>query len=64
LRGGGAGAVLKIRLSDGKAEQVADLTNFVYTGRFSYMSPAPDNSPLLFRDAGTSDVYPLDWEEP
>jgi eukaryotic-like serine/threonine-protein kinase len=66
LRGGGAGAVLKIRLSDGETEQVADLTNFVYTGRFSdsYMSLAPDDSPLLFRDAGNSDVYSLDWEEP
>ena len=25
---------------------------------------APDDSPLLLRDAGTSDVYALDWEEP
>jgi WD40 repeat protein len=62
----GASAVLKIRLSDGKTERVADLKNFVYTGHFvdAWLSLAPDDSPLLFRDAGTSDVYALDWDEP
>jgi WD40 repeat protein len=66
LTGHGASAVLKIRVSDGKAERVADLKNFVYTGHFpdSSLSLTPDDSPLLFRDAGTSDVYALDWEEP
>jgi eukaryotic-like serine/threonine-protein kinase len=66
LTGHGASAVLKIRVSDGKAERVADLKNFVYTGHFpdSSLSLTPDDSPLLFRDAGTSDEYALDWEEP
>jgi Tol biopolymer transport system component len=66
LSGHGGSAVLKIRVSDGKAETVADLKNFVYTGRFgdSSLSLTPDDSPLLIRDAGTSDVYALDWEEP
>jgi eukaryotic-like serine/threonine-protein kinase len=66
LQWGGTPGVFKIRLSDGKTERVADLTNFVYTGRFSdsSLSLAPDNSPLLFREAGTSDVYSLDWEQP
>ncbi len=66
LQWGVTSGVFKIRLSDDKTERVADLTNFVYTGRFSdsSLSLAPDNSPLLFRDAGTSDVYALDWEEP
>jgi hypothetical protein len=66
LSGHGGSSVLKIRLSDGKAEQVADLKNFVYAGHFSdsSLSLTPDDSPLLFRDAGTSDVYALDWEEP
>jgi hypothetical protein len=39
--------------------------SFVGTG---YWGPAlslgPDDSPLLLRDAGTYDVYALDWEEP
>jgi eukaryotic-like serine/threonine-protein kinase len=62
----GAAGVLKIRLSDNKTERILDLTNFVYTGHFpdSSLSLAPDDSPLLFRDAGSSDVYALDWEEP
>jgi Tol biopolymer transport system component len=62
----GASAVLKIRLTDGKTERVADLKSFVYTGHFvdAWLSLAPDDSLLLFRDAGTSDVYALDWEEP
>jgi serine/threonine protein kinase/Tol biopolymer transport system component len=66
LQWGLTSGVFKIRLSDDKTERVADLTNFVYTGYFSdsSLSLAPDNSPLLFRDAGTSDVYALDWEEP
>jgi serine/threonine protein kinase/Tol biopolymer transport system component len=66
LSGHGGSSVLKIRLSDGKAEQVADLKNFVYTGHFSdsSLSLTPDDSLLLFRDAGTSDVYALDWVEP
>jgi eukaryotic-like serine/threonine-protein kinase len=66
LQWGLTSAVFKIRVSDDKTERVADLTNFVYTGRFSdsSLSLAPDNSPLLFRDAGTSDVYALDWDDP
>jgi serine/threonine protein kinase/Tol biopolymer transport system component len=66
LQWGTTSGVFKVRLSDGMTERVADLSNFVYTGRFSdsSLSLGPDNSPLLFRDAGTSDVYALDWEEP
>jgi serine/threonine protein kinase/Tol biopolymer transport system component len=66
LYGRGASGVLRIRLRDGKAEPVGDLKNFVGTGHFSdsSLSLTPDESLLLFRDAGTSDVYALDWEEP
>lgn len=66
ITGRGASAVLKIRIADGKAERVADLKNFPFTGHFgdSSLSLTPDDSLLLFRDAGTSDVYALDWEQP
>ena len=61
----GRGAVLKIRLSDHQTEQIVDLSNFVTSGRYgSWLGLAPDDSPLLLRDAGTQDVYALDWEEP
>jgi hypothetical protein len=64
LVGRGTSAVLKTRLSDGKTERVADLRNFRFTGHFpdSSLALAPDNSPLLFRDVGSSDVYALDWQ--
>jgi Tol biopolymer transport system component len=64
LAGRGTTAVLRVRLSDGKTERVADLRNFRFTGHFpdSSLALAPDNSPLLFRDTGSSDVYALDWQ--
>jgi len=61
----GAGAVLRTRVADHKTERVADLTNFVITGRFGGgLALGPDDSPLLLRDTGTQDVYALDWELP
>ncbi|MBV8894937.1 MAG: PD40 domain-containing protein [Acidobacteriaceae bacterium] len=64
LVGRGTSAVFKVRVSDGKTEQVADLRNFRFTGHFavSFLGLTPDDSPLLFRDAGSSDVYALDWQ--
>jgi hypothetical protein len=66
LRGGGHSAVVKFHLTDGKSEEVVDLTHLPLTGHFSdsSLALAPDDSPLVFREAGTSDVYSLDWEEP
>jgi WD40 repeat protein len=59
----GRGAVLRIRISDHKTEQVADLNNFVTSGRYGgWLGLAPDDSPLLLLDAGTQDLYALDWE--
>jgi eukaryotic-like serine/threonine-protein kinase len=61
----GRDAVLRIRISDRKSEQVADLKNFLTAGRFGgSLALAPDDSPLLLRDTGTRDVYALDWEAP
>jgi Tol biopolymer transport system component len=57
--------LLKLRLSDHTTERMELPKSFVGTG---YWGPAlglgPDDSPLLLRDAGTYDVYALDWEEP
>jgi Tol biopolymer transport system component len=61
----GKGAVLRIRISDHKAEQVVDLKNFISVGSYgTSLALASDDSPLLLRDAGTQDVYALDWEAP
>jgi hypothetical protein len=56
-------AIVRIRLSDHKMEQVADLKDFVATGRYgASLSLAPDDSPLLLHDAGSQDIYSVDWE--
>jgi serine/threonine protein kinase/Tol biopolymer transport system component len=58
-------AVVRIRVSDHKTEQVVDLKNFATTGRYGgCLTLTPDDSPLLLRDTGTQDVYSVDWEQP
>jgi eukaryotic-like serine/threonine-protein kinase len=58
-------AVVRIRISDRKIERVAELKNLALTGHWEmWMALTPDDSPLLMRNAGTEDVYALDWEEP
>ena len=60
----GKGAVVRVGLVDGKAEDVADLKDFVTTGSFGgSLTLTPDDSPLLLRDRGTQDAYALDWSE-
>jgi Tol biopolymer transport system component len=55
-------AVLRIRISDHKLEQVADLKGFAPTGFWGFwLGLDPEDSPLMLRDAGTQDVYSLDW---
>jgi Tol biopolymer transport system component len=56
-------AVVRIRISDHKSEQVIDLKNFTIAG-VDWLALAPDDSPVLLRDTGTQDVYALDWEAP
>jgi len=59
----GKNAVVRIRVSDGKIEEVADLKNFASTGRYgTALALAPDDSPLLLRDTGSQDVYSVDWQ--
>jgi eukaryotic-like serine/threonine-protein kinase len=59
----GKDALVRIRISDHKTEQVVDLKNFAATGRYGgSLSLTPDDSPLLLRDTGTQDVYSVDWE--
>jgi eukaryotic-like serine/threonine-protein kinase len=58
-------AVLRVRISDRKVEQVVDLNKFRMGGYFAFwLGLAPDDSPLLLRDTGTQEIYALDWEAP
>jgi Tol biopolymer transport system component len=56
-------AVVRIRISDKKAEQVLDLKNFATAGRYGgSVALTPDDSVLLLRNTGSQDVYSVDWE--
>jgi eukaryotic-like serine/threonine-protein kinase len=56
-------AVVRIRMTDHKVEQVVDLSNFVSAGRYGgSLTLGPDDSPLLLRDTGSQDVYSIDWQ--
>ena len=58
-------AVLRVRVRDGKVERVVDLKDLPLTGYYGFwFGLAPDDSPLLLRDAGSQDLYSLDWEVP
>ena len=59
----GKNAVVKIRISDHKIEQVVDLRNLVTTGRYGgCLALTPNDSVLLLRDTGSQDVYSVDWQ--
>ena len=57
-------AVVRIRISDHKAEPVLDLKNFATAGRYGgSVALTPDDSVLLLRNTGSQDVYSVDWEK-
>jgi serine/threonine protein kinase/Tol biopolymer transport system component len=56
-------AVMRVRVSDGRIEQVADVKDFPAAGRYGgALALTPDDEPLLLRDTGTQDVYSVDWQ--
>jgi serine/threonine protein kinase/Tol biopolymer transport system component len=56
-------AVLRVRISDRRVQQVASLKGFPITGYWGFfLALTPDDSPLLLRDTGTQEVYSVDWE--
>ncbi len=59
--------VYRIRISDRKLKQVVSLRDFrqpVGPLGSSWSGLAPDDSPLLLRDIGTTDIYALDLDLP
>ena len=59
-------AVFRVRIGDRKLEQVVSLKDFrqPLPRLGDWVGLAPDDSPLLQRDAGTQDIYALDWKAP
>ena len=59
----GKNAVVRIRISDKRIEQIADMRSFSSGGRYgTALALAPDDSPLLLHDTGTQDVYSVEWQ--
>ena len=56
----------RARISDHQLEEIADLTGLRrYWGEFGEWSGlAPDETPLLTRNASSEEVYALDWNHP
>jgi hypothetical protein len=63
---GQPGGIFRIRMRHSKLEQFCTLKDFRPAPDWwaASMSLTPDDSPLLLRDAGTQDIYSLDWEAP
>jgi len=63
MRYGERPAILRIRLSDRKVEEVAGLSAFRQGGRLAGLEFAlgPDGYPTLLRDTGTQEIYSVDW---
>jgi len=58
-------AILRVRIRDRKLEQVVSLKGFHLTGYWGeWLGLAPDDSPLLLKDAGTQEIVSMDWHEP
>ena len=62
--GGKEPAFYRVRISDRKVEHLVSLTNIRRTGTFAWTGLALDDSPVLLRDAGTDEIYALDWQAP
>jgi Tol biopolymer transport system component len=55
----------RLRISDGKVEHVASWNGLrTADGTFGWVGLAPDGSLISTRDAGSTEVYALDWETP
>jgi len=64
LRRGPEPGVLRVRIADGKTNEVASLKYLRQTGFRGgiWMGLSPENSPLLLRDVGTQEIYSLNLE--
>ena len=61
-----APGVFRMRVSDRKLEEIESLKDVRLTGGVfgAWYGLAPDDSPLMMRDAATQEIYGLDWEAP
>jgi Tol biopolymer transport system component/DNA-binding winged helix-turn-helix (wHTH) protein len=64
LQYGRDSGVMRMRMSDRKAERVADLAGVRQAGSMAGLvfGLAPDGAPIIVRDTGTEEIYSLDWQ--
>jgi eukaryotic-like serine/threonine-protein kinase len=63
--GGQRSGIFRVRVTDRKLEQTVSLKDFRQApGWGDWAGLAPDDSPILLRDAGAQDIYALDWNAP
>jgi Tol biopolymer transport system component len=58
-----SGVIWRIWMRNRKVERVADWSKINVAG-WGWFAAAPDNSLITARDAGTDEIYALDWETP
>ena len=56
----------RVQVSDGKLERIFSLKSFQAAGGAfgNWSGLAPDDSPLVVRDASIQEIYALDWDRP
>jgi len=58
-------SVFRVRIGDRKPEEILSMKGLLLEGSFGdWHGLAPDDSPLMLRDAATQEIYALDWEAP
>jgi WD40 repeat protein len=58
-------AIMRVGIQDRKVETVGSLRGFQMTGYFgTWFGLAPDDTPLVLKDAGTQEVVSMDFIEP
>ncbi len=59
------GAVQRMAIPNGKAEEVTSLKGLQLTGVYNFwLGLTPDDSPLVTKDAGTDEVVSMNWAAP
>jgi Tol biopolymer transport system component len=67
IRGvGRENAFLRVRVTDRKVEPISigQALNLVFGDLGPWFGSTPDGSPMVLLDAGTHDIYALDWDAP
>ena len=62
----GVGEIDRITIADGRREVVAKFSDLPLASGFlgAWIGFTPDASPMVLLDAGTHDIYALDWDAP